>query len=136
MRFGLKALLLGISVLAVALFLLTTDSGRVAVPGLVLISVSLAALFTAGLVYGTANVCAFCLGAMFPAGGTFLALTWMLCVLFMSMNNIKGFNPLFTALDEFAFTLRVWSASSWILEVVAGSLTVGLRMALRPKSNE
>ncbi|MBI3837669.1 MAG: hypothetical protein HY288_07020 [Planctomycetia bacterium] len=136
MRFGLKTLLIGTGLLGVALYLLVAAPPNFAVPVLVLISVALAALLTTGVVYGRANLRAFCIGALFPAGGTVIALTWMLCMWFMAHEEMKDFPRLLAFFDKFAFTLRVWSGACWIMGLVVGSVTVGLRLAFQRKAIE
>ena len=145
MRFSLTTLLIGMSGVCVALFLLFAAPSTVAVPLLVLISVSLAALVTTGLVYGRGNIRAFCIGAMFPAGATVIGLIWLLCAWFISSAfgrfgggpppEVHDFPSLFAHFDTFAFTLRVWSAASWIMGLVAGLVSLAVRMALQPKRN-
>jgi hypothetical protein len=138
MRFGLKTLLIAMGVVGVALFLMFASPNEVAVPLLVLISVSVAALVTTGLVYGRGNIRAFCIGAMIPAGATVIGLIWLLCMWFMSTSfgtppEVIDFPSLFAHFEAFAFTLRVWSAASWIMGLVAGTVSVAVRMALQPK---
>jgi hypothetical protein len=139
MRFGLKTLLVGMSVLCVAFFLLFPAPTEFAVPALVVIDVSLAAFVTAGLVYGSPIARAFCIGALFPAGGTIVALVCVLCIWLSSgfvapgPADPKDFPSLFAHFEHGAFTLRVWSAASWVMAAVVGLLTVGLKIPFQQK---
>jgi hypothetical protein len=95
MRFGRTTLLIAMGVVGVALFLLFAAPSGVAVPLLVLISVSVAAAVTAGLVYGSGKIRAFCIGAMIPAGATVIGLIWVLCAWFISSSfgRLNGPGP-------------------------------------------
>jgi hypothetical protein len=135
MTFQLKTLLIGIGVLGVALYLLVTAPGSVAVPALVAISVTSAALCTAGLAYGGPNVRAFCIGALFPAGSTVIGLVWLLCAWFLiGPYQIQDFPKLLAHFDGLAFTLRVWSGASWLLELLVGLSTLGLKLIFQRKA--
>jgi hypothetical protein len=135
MRFGLKALLAAMGLLGIVLYLLFAAPRIVASTSLIFIWVVLAAFLTAGIVYGRGSARACCVGAIFPAGGTFFALVWVLLMwLLGGFNNMKDFQSLFEYLDKVAFTLRVWSASGWIMSLLAGAACVAGRIAWTPKS--
>ncbi|MEX2318066.1 MAG: hypothetical protein WD669_12990, partial [Pirellulales bacterium] len=105
MRFGLKALLVAIGFVGIVLYLLFAAPAIVASTALTFMWVLLAALVTAGIIYGRGSARAFCVGAMFPVGGTFFALVWVLLMWLMGgFNNMKDFQSLFEYLDKVAFT--------------------------------
>lgn len=132
MTFGLRTLLIVISVIGVILCLLVAMPGYVAVPVLVLVSATLAALFTTGLVYGSPNVRAFCIGALFPTGSTVIGLIWLLCAWFLvGPYQIQDMTKLMAHFDGLAFTLRVWSGASWAMALMIGLLTFPLRKAFQ-----
>ena len=134
MRFGLKALLAAMGLLGIVLYLLFAAPRIVASTSLIFIWVVLAAFLTAGIVYGRGRARAFCVGAMLPVGGTFFALVWILLFWLMGgFDNPKDFPALFEYLDKVAFTLRVWSASGWIMSLLAGAVCVVGRTAWTPK---
>lgn len=76
-----------------------------------------------------------------------IALIWILCAWFISssfgrMNGsgpppeVNDFPSLLAHFDTFAFTLRVWSAASWVLGAISGLVSVAVRMALLPRTSE
>jgi len=133
MTFGLKSLLVGMAMLAVMLFLLFAAPVRLAVPLLTAVWVVLTAFFAGGIIYGRGSWRAFCIGAMFPVGGTFFALVWVLFLLFVGgFNNLRNFQELFEYTDKFAFVLRVWSAAGGITTVLCGAASVAAGAAFSP----
>ncbi len=123
MRFSVQTLFAMVTAIAVALYLLVAAPTVVAVPLLVSIHTAIAALLVVGIIHGTARPRAFCMGALIPAGATIVGLTWMLCAWFIASPwNSRNWTELAVHLDRFVFTLRVWSASTWILELVVGML--------------
>jgi hypothetical protein len=68
-------LLIGMAVVAVMLFLLFASPPLLTTPLLATVWVGLAAFLTAGIVFGRGAGRAFCVGAMFPVGGTIFALS-------------------------------------------------------------
>ena len=60
-----------------------------------------------------------------------LALTWMLCIWFMTgPYEVKDWSKLLTHFDNFAFTMRVWSGAGWIMIGLVGLTSVAARVAL------
>jgi hypothetical protein len=129
MRFALRTLLTLVTAACVALFLLFAAPAELAAPGLVVIAVILAVAFSAGVIYGSGGVRAFCVGALFPAGATFFALTWILSAWFVAAPDLAEIVEFMT---EFSLTIKTWSVASWILEIVTGLVVVGVRSALGP----
>jgi hypothetical protein len=137
MRFGLKTLLAVVTLSGVALYLLLAAPAILASPALIVVWVTLASLFTAGLIYGRGHVRAFCAGAMFPAGATTLALTWMLCMWLMTgPYELKDWDKLLAHFESLAFTMRVWSGAGWVMIGVVGLTSVVTRIAFEAKHVE
>jgi len=134
MTFRLRTLLIGITAVGVLLFLLTAAPSYVAVPALVAIWLFIAGLLLAGIVYGSGRVRAFCLGGMFPAGGTVFALTWLLFSWMLAGPwETRDVSRLLEFLERFVFMLRIWSVAGWLLVVTTGlSCMIGRTAFLKP----
>lgn len=124
MKFGIRSLFVGVTSIAVALFLLVAAPTLYAVPLLVFVHTALAAYFLIGLIYGDPPWRGFCLGAMIPAWATIIGLTWMLCAWFIASPwQTKDWGGLVEYVHGFAFTFRVWSTACWTLEIGVGAIS-------------
>lgn len=128
MRFRLRTLLVGMAVVAVALFLLIVAPAGLATPLLATIWVLLAAFLGAGIVFGRGHARAFCVGAMFPAGGTVFALSCLLFEGLIAGQRTQPFDQLMDELVRMAFAFRAWSAMGWAVTLAAGAVAVGARI--------
>ncbi len=127
MTFRLRTLLAAVAAIGIAVYLLLAAPARVAAPGLILVAVASTIGFTAGIVYGRNKVRAFCIGALFPAGATIAALTWLLSAWLLAEN--RGLADLLNYFEKSAPAFRLWSGACWALQVLGGLLTIAVRAA-------
>lgn len=134
MTFGLKSLLAAMGVLGVAAYLLFAAPEALATVALSAIWVLVCVLMAAGVIYGRGRTRAFCLGALFPAGGTVVALVFVLFAwLLAGPWEIEDLTALFDHLTRMAFTVRAWSAIAGVLTILAGAVSATARFLLAPK---
>jgi hypothetical protein len=130
MTFGLKSLLVAMGVLSAVLFLLTAAPPAVATPLLAGCWVLAGTAALAGVVYGRGAVRAFWLGALVPAGGSVVALVFLLFIWFwVGPYETKNWREFVAKVDELAFTLRLWSGGGGILTLLTGAMSAAVRWA-------
>jgi hypothetical protein len=137
MTFGMKSLLAGMGLVAVALYLLVASPNGLATVALAALWVLASVLVLGGVVYGRGRTRAFALGALVPAGATIVALALVLFVwLLAGPWEIKDAADLLEHVDRMAFTMRVWSAGGAILTLLAGAVGAAASALFAPKPNE
>lgn len=125
--FRLRTLLFAIALAAVGMFLLTVAPRPLAPIVLIALWVMMAALATTVVIYKRGGVQAFGIGALFPTGGTVLALTWVLAFWLLASFEMDAVPRLIEYLERMAFPLRVWSVAGGMLSVVCGFVSVAAR---------
>ncbi len=116
LQFGLSTMLWATLVTAIACAVLFPMPTVVAIPSIVLISVTLPAVLTTVIIYGYSYQRTFCIGAMFPSGVFLLMIPYGGMGLFRLGSN----SP-----DDYGF--RVVVAGFWVSSVLIGAICVGVR---------
>ena len=132
--FSLRTLLGVIVALSMVFAVLIAIPDSVAVGIIVLISLALPVLMTAGIVYRSDNWRAFCIGGLFPAALLLLILLFWF-VAYGPRGIAQNSIPVFGVFISFAPEIRLLAGGCWILIVAMGMLSVTVKaFSVREKS--
>ena len=133
-QFSLRGLLVLVAVMALNGYLIAP--GRwVPLPLLLFATVALPPLLWMGLLHGTSNQRAFCLGAIFPALSTAVCASIMMVAATMT-NERSEPQPWISMYDELGLRYPWHLRASLVATSLIGFLCVGLRWLLRRQARE
>lgn len=129
LQFSLRHLLILIVVLSVAFAVLFAFPNWLASVLLSIAATLLLVVLTACVVYGTGQLRAFCIGALFPAVLVWIAVDCAFVVITFTASRDR-YERIFEGLDELAGGLRFASVTGWLMAIIAGVLAAAIRRRL------
>ncbi|MHC4404620.1 MAG: hypothetical protein ACYTG0_33625 [Planctomycetota bacterium] len=132
-QFGVRTLLWVTLGMALALGIVVSSPSAIAVPVMMCLAITVPAVLTVVLIYGSTYQRTFCIGALFPSCVALYATGWLFGVMLFGGPQGDGLDSLDEWLELFDYLslpCRVYVGGAWLLAVIVGSLAVGVRWQL------
>jgi hypothetical protein len=133
-QFSLRGLLVLVTIMAVNGYLVAPGA-KVPVQVLLFVTVALPPMLWMGLLHGTSNQRAFCLGALLPALSTAICASIMMVAATMTNERTEP-SPWISMYDQLGLRYPWHLRASLVATNLIGFLCVGLRWLLRRQARE